>query len=222
MEANFLSAKNCSAQSCTITDIEAARVLSTPKTLTMFSPFLVSECCASDAANVLGLEIGAMSYWIKRFLKLGLLQITRYERRAGRSIKHYHASSESFFIPFRTIPADSLEMMQERLLEQTRAAMTRSQMAVILEHHPDAGIRVFGQEKRLRMDYVEGLRLEPLYSLELARPAVLERWEVLKLNFEDAKKFQIELSNLLERYKELGGSHQYLVNLRLAPYKHKN
>ena len=221
MEASFLSAKNCSAQTCTVTDTEAARALTTPKTLTMFSPFLVSECCASDAANVLGLEIGAISYWIKRFLKMGLLTVTRLERRAGRSIKHYHASSERFFIPFQAIPVDSLEMMQERLLEQTRAAMTRSQMAVILEHHPDAGVWVFGQEKRLRMEYVEGASFEPLYSLELTRPAILEQWEVLKLNFEDAKNLQIELSSLLERYKELSGAHQYIVNLRLAPFKRK-
>jgi DNA-binding MarR family transcriptional regulator len=216
MEAHFST-----SQTRTILDPELARVLTTPRTLQMLSPFVVSTCSASDAANLLGLEISAMTYWIKRFLKLDLIKVVDLEARKGRSIKHYHASSEAFFVPFQVIPSPSLEAVQERLLEQIRAVMTRSQMAVILEEHPNAGVHVFSKQKVLRMNYVEGSNFEPLYSLGISRPAVLESWEVLKLDFETAKQLQIELTDLLERYKQNSGSHRYLVNLRLAPYKSK-
>jgi DNA-binding transcriptional ArsR family regulator len=205
-----------------VKDAESAQILTTPKTLRYFSPFLVSECSASDAAQVLGLEISAVSYWITRFLKLGLLRVARTERRAGRSIRHYHASAETFFVPFSAIPIASLEAMHDRLLSETCAAMTRSQVATLLEHGASPGVRVFPQAKRLRMEYVEGVTLAPLYSLEPSRPAVLEHWEMLKLNFEDAKALQAELSAVLERYMNRAGANQYLVNVRLAPFLRKH
>lgn len=211
-----------SDQTHRVEDAELARALTTPKILRFFSPFLVSECSASDAARFLGVEISAVAYWIRCFLKLGLLRVTRLERRAGRSIKHYHASAESFFVPFSAIPVESLEAMHDRIGEQSRAAMTRGQVAVLRESRESPGVRVFAQSKILRMEYVEATTLAPLYSLESTRPAVLEHWDIVKLNFEDAKALQIELSDLLARYADRAGTQRYILNLRLAPYRRTN
>jgi len=46
---------------------------------------------------------------------------------------------------------------------------------------------------------------------------VLEQFTPLRLDFEDAKAFQLELLTLLEKYGKKRGSQSYLSYLALAP-----
>ena len=71
------------------------------------------ETSVSAAAQVLGCSVQAMHYRVKQLLAAGLLEVAREEKRAGRSIKHYRAVSDAFFVPDNLTPYADLE---ERLL----------------------------------------------------------------------------------------------------------
>lgn len=53
-------------------------------------------------------------------------------------------------------------------------------------------------------------------------PAVVNLWQRLCLNFEDATAFQGELLELLLRYDRKKGSHPYLVHLGSIPLKSRS
>ena len=108
----------------TVTDPEQARLLSDPESFRFFSPFVGRELSASAAAAEVDCKLDTMLYRIKVFLAVGLLQVSRLEKRAGRPIKHYRSVHDAYFIPFEVTPYAELE---ERMREHHRA-----QEAVIL------------------------------------------------------------------------------------------
>lgn len=109
---------------CTVSEPEQARILSNRESFGFFEPFVAHELSATAAAAEVGCELDTMLYRIKIFLKVGLLQISRLEKRAGRPIKHYRSVHDAYFIPFEVTPYAELE---ERMREHYR-----SQEAVVL------------------------------------------------------------------------------------------
>ncbi len=108
----------------TVTDPEQARLLSDPESFRFFEPFVARESTATAAAAEVGCALDTVLYRIKTFLKAGLLQVSRLEKRAGRPVKHYRSVYDAYFVPFEVTPYAELE---ERLREHHRA-----QEAVIL------------------------------------------------------------------------------------------
>ncbi|GGJ41060.1 winged helix-turn-helix domain-containing protein [Deinococcus roseus] len=62
------------------------------------------ERTLSDLTEHLRAEMNGIYYRVQRLLKAGVLEISRTEKRAGRPIKHYQATHEAFFVPFRNTP----------------------------------------------------------------------------------------------------------------------
>ena len=108
----------------TVTDPEQARLLSNRESFGFFEPFIARAQSATEAAAEVGCKLDTMLYRIKTFLKAGLLQVSRLEKRAGRPIKYYRSVHDAYFIPFEVTPYAELE---ERMREHHRA-----QEAVIL------------------------------------------------------------------------------------------
>ena len=108
----------------TVTKPEQARLLSDPESFRFFEPFVACELSATAAAEEVGCTLDTMLYRIKTFLKVGLLEVSRLEKRTGRPIKHYRSVHDAYFIPFDVTPYAELE---ERMREHHRA-----QEAVIL------------------------------------------------------------------------------------------
>ncbi len=88
----------------TVTDPEQARLLSNPESFRFFQPFVSQELSATVAAAEIDCALDTMLYRIKTFLKAGLLQISKLEKRAGRPIKHYRSVHDAYFIPFEVTP----------------------------------------------------------------------------------------------------------------------
>lgn len=63
-------------------------------------PFLGRECTARAAANELGEDLDRVLTRVRRFLRVGLLRVTRIEPRAGRAVKFYQTVADGFFIPY--------------------------------------------------------------------------------------------------------------------------
>jgi len=102
----------------TVTDPEQARLLSDPASFRFFEPFVARERSVTAAAEEVGCPLDTMLYRAKTFVKAGLLQVSRLEKRAGRPIKHYRSVHDAYFIPFEVTPYAGLE---ERVREHHRA-----------------------------------------------------------------------------------------------------
>lgn len=98
-----------------VTDAEQARLLTDPRSRDFFKPFLARERGVTQAAAELGCSLSTLLYRVRTFVRAGLLQVSREERRAGRAIKHYRSVHDAYFVPFRLTPHATLE---ERLSVQ--------------------------------------------------------------------------------------------------------
>ena len=64
-----------------ITESEAADILINPKTLRQLEPFLGKACTVSQAAQATGDKANTILARVKRFLKLGLIEIVKEEKQ---------------------------------------------------------------------------------------------------------------------------------------------
>ncbi|WP_162176590.1 ArsR/SmtB family transcription factor [Deinococcus frigens] len=92
-----------------IQDVGQAHLLSDPRSLTYFKPFLAEERTVSAAAQELGCNLNTLLYRVRVMLDAGLLRVTRTERRAGRAIKHYRSVHDAYFVPFGLTAYHTLE-----------------------------------------------------------------------------------------------------------------
>ena len=83
----------------TVQEPTQAKLLSESKSFRYFAPFLAKTCTASRAAAEVGCNLDTMLYRIRTFLKAGLLEVVRLEKRPGRPIKHYRSAFDSYFVP---------------------------------------------------------------------------------------------------------------------------
>lgn len=90
-----------------IDDEAQAKVVTDRLELRRLAPFMVQESSVAQAAEALGLSLTAAFKLVQRYRKLGLLQETRAEKRAGRPIRYYRAP-DAFFVPFALRSLDQI------------------------------------------------------------------------------------------------------------------
>lgn len=99
-----------------VEDVQQARLLSDPRSVRFFEPFLGRERTVSQAADEVGVSLDTMLYRVRRLLAAGLLRVVREESRPGRAIKVYRSTSDAYFVPFHSTPyADLAERLREEL-----------------------------------------------------------------------------------------------------------
>jgi DNA-binding transcriptional ArsR family regulator len=202
---------------------ERAAVLLEDKTLRFLVPFVGRESSADDAAKQLGVSLTTLVYQLKRLQGFGLLELIREKKRRGSSIKLYRATGDAFFIPFRATPYER----PEELLLRDYDPLHRKLLACFLEAAieflgmrsvDEFGLRITLEGKHLSVRHAPN----PKRTLEVDptkadAPAILNQWEELKLNFEDAKALQRDLATVLNRYRSKSGSGSYLAHVAVAP-----
>lgn len=199
-------------------EAEIADLLTNPETLRQLEPFLARDSTVSEAARLTGTLPNTMLARVRRWTRLGLLEVTREEQRAGRPVRWYRTSADSWFIPFDTTSAESLESSLKQRDEwwssRLRAAVVRARE----EQVGTWGTRVY-RDRRGFLQVQMALSPDSNWtSLAPDRPAVLAAWrDGLYLDFEDAKELQRELFALLLRYQGREGAQRYLLRLGLAP-----
>lgn len=201
-----------------ITDSNAADILMNPKTLRQLEPFLGKSCTISQAAQETSEKANTILARIKRFIKLNLITITKEEKRGGRAIKHYQSSADSFFVPYEATTAESLEtMIQERDLYWAQL-LRRGVVQARIEDIGTWGTRIY-KDKLGRLQIQTATSPESNYTmLDQNRPAALSAWrDSVYLDFEDAKKLQQEMFDLLKKYNQKEGAQRYIVRLGMAP-----
>lgn len=210
---------------------EQVEILTHPKSLRRLEPFIGCERTVKGAAELLDISQHAMLYWTRKFLELGLLVVVRTEPRAGKPIKFYRACAEHFIIPLNAVSAATFEV----LLAQQHAAWEELLRKSLVGSAHDAfeqlhtwSLVVSKGDKSVRVDVTpeaghDATGHNPGHDsmrqrlLRTTAPALLDCWVPLGLSFEDAKSFQKELSDLLDRYQAQPGAQDYLVRIALAP-----
>ncbi len=201
-----------------ITDPTAARALLDPSTVRHLAPFLGSELSVSEAAAISGEKPNTVLSRVRRFVTLGLLEVSREVPRAGRPIKLYTAVADVFFVPFEASEAESLEAAlaeRERYVEDLlRHNVVRGR----LEALGNWGTRVY-KDERGRLQVQTAVTPDAnVTMLDPGAPAVLSAWrDAVMLDYEDAKALQRQLYELLLRYLRYDGSQRYVVHVGMAP-----
>ncbi len=201
-----------------ITDPTAARALLDPSTVRHLAPFLGSELSVSEAAEISGEKPNTVLSRVRRFVTLGLLEVSREVPRAGRPIKLYTAVADVFFVPFEASEAESLEAAlaeRERYVEDLlRHNVVRGR----LEALGNWGTRVY-KDERGRLQVQTAVTPDAnVTMLDPGAPAVLSAWrDAVMLDYEDAKALQRQLYELLLRYLRYDGSQRYVVHVGMAP-----
>ncbi len=177
---------------------------------------MAGERSVSEAALQLGETPTATYKRVQRFLNLGLLKVTRSQPRAGKAIRYYRATAESFFIPFRVYPPDLLAASNRALYQETfqRALerMYRDEYFVELNW----GVRTVPMPSGdLYLEIVKGSG-EVWDYLGDDAPAIATGWNPIWLDLEDAKAMQRELVGVLGKYLNRHGSRAYLAGLFLC------
>ena len=206
-------------------DPARAAELLEPNSLKFLEPFVGRVRSADQVAQEMNISLNTLLYQIKRLIKLGFLEMIEQTPRRGRGIKQYSAVAEVFFVPFDAThfasPADMLlrefEPLFKRFLEHfLEAAMQMVNVKTVKE----IGISVLQNEdgKLVVRHGPHPLKPIDINPLEPDAPAILSLWEdQLRLDFSDAKALQLELFEVLERYKGKDGSGSYIAHIALAP-----
>src|SRR5690606_25422015 len=98
-----------SPRTAVVEDPAAASALLDPSTVRHLAPFIGSELSVTEAARLTGEKPNTVLKRVRRFVDLGLLEVTREKGRAGRPIKVYSAVADVFFVPFAVTEAESYE-----------------------------------------------------------------------------------------------------------------
>lgn len=200
-----------------VTRPEAVELLTDPKQLESFKPFVARACSVPEVARALGVKPNSFLYQVRRFEQLDLV---RFAGRRGRE-KLYRSSADAYFVPFDASHAETFDAMLRAQYDAKLGAFTDAYARTLLT---ELGVPVgLGVRRDPTNDVVysflssDGERSLSDVVLSKGGPAAVTLWTRLFLTFEDAKALQSELVALYGRYKERQGPQEYLIHLDLTP-----
>lgn len=208
-----------------VTDPEAARVLTDVREWNLLSIVINREVSLSELAREMNMSLPALTYRVKKLLKLGLLTVSRIERRKGSPIKYYRASAKHFFVPFEVTTFQSLADLLTSTIAPFERRMRHELARVFLEEAGDWGMNFYGG-KQGGFNFTFSSVPEQgdhfmEQSLEGTFPAVHDTELSLSLEFDTAKALQRDLYAVYERYheKHVPGQQTYLLRIALVPVR---
>jgi DNA-binding transcriptional ArsR family regulator len=210
-----------------ITEPEVARALTESKSVQHLVPFMKRPLSLSEAAKELGVKLPKLSYHVKRLLGLGLLEVACTERRGRRGVKLYQSTARSFFIPFHLTPSASLEQLVTSLTAPEAGRFRRELARTLQRISPDWGLQVARTERGDRQNIAfsitqvdaEGHLSFDKILLGPEQPALFSTEGKFTFDFDTAKAFQKEMSDLAERYadRQSDRGQPYSFRLGLTP-----
>ena len=203
-----------------ISNAKAADTLIKPKTLHMLEPFLARDCTIIEAAKQTNDKPNTVLSRVKRFMDYGLIEITKEKKRAGRAIKYYRSTADIFFVPYEVTTAESLETMMAERDSYWEKLLRKAVVQTRIENLGTWGTRIY-KDSRGRLQVQTAVDPNENYSmLDPKQAALLSSWrDSVYLDFEDAKKLQTEMFELLKRYQQKSGSQRYILRLGMAAIK---
>lgn len=176
-----------------VTDLVQAQVIANRSQLRRLAPFMGRETTIKEAAAALNLSVTATYKIAMRFLKLGLLQETRHEQRAGRATRYYRAPAE-FFVPFSVLGLEQIgEHNRQWHLERFNLNLAQT---LSRELPVGWGLRTNMLGTGEPIHEVASQSGELLEQLADHSPLFLSGWNILKLRPHEARTLQRQLMAL--------------------------
>jgi hypothetical protein len=190
-----------------VDDPAAARLLLDEATRAVFGCFLGHDRSVREAADLLGRDLDAVLYRVKRLLSAGLLEVVAVVPRGGRAVRRYRAPHDAWFVPFEVLPYADLEETFAALhrangARAARAAarwLARSPWAGYVVERGDDG-QVWLRGSGSVADAGGGGFVAPGGDPTGPLDATLD----LRLSDVDAAALNAELADLVARYASLG------------------
>ena len=204
---------------CEVTHPEAARLLTDMTGLRYLEPFFRQPRTVGEAAAMLEVKPNSLLYRVRRFVELGLLTVASEEPRAGRAVKRYRTAADAFFVPFAATDASTPEAWLLRWERDLQDQLVQSALTNSEEPPSTWGLRIgLGQDGLLNVYPASQDGRLVMFGLEADRAATLLGWNTgLYLDYPEAKAFQQELHDLIQKYYRKGGAQQYVLRIALAP-----
>ncbi len=178
-------------------------------------PFIYQEYSLSEAAKVLNTSLANLRYWVRKMEDLGLIKVTRFEKRKGSPIKYYRSVAHKFSFALERLPASEVdEILFNEAELPTYQRASKALAATGRKHVKEWLLQVYMTDKTTAHAII------PKYgSLEEAEIANI--WWLYRLTPEQAKTFRDELTELKVRYNKLSEENPetmplYISHLMLA------
>jgi hypothetical protein len=205
-----------------IKNTEVAKVLTDLTQVRLLEPFF-NDITLSDAAKQLEVKLTTLLYHITKFMRLGLIEITKEEARKGKAVKYYRTTAKAFFVPFRITPSLSLKHLLGQLDKPADDVFNREMARAMQEVSAEWGLDIFyhkpeGNELSIlirRKD--KPANREVTYNPD--GPAIVSFAGDLHLDFATAKALQKDLQELIENYQKKQNPKEqlYLYRVGLTP-----
>jgi hypothetical protein len=205
-----------------ITDPKQARALADLNNVKYLLFFVRDELTVSQAARAWKLKLEDAYYRVVSLERLGLINVVRVSKRAGRDTKHYRAVATDFFVPLDIVPEMALDVFLGTVNQYYYEVMYREQARAIHHFLAQYSVGHWGVRIALDGDGQADMHLADRFghqpSTEDPRmPLIASAWPQFELNFEDAQSFRRELIELMDRYSKKRGARKYLVHFALTP-----
>ncbi len=200
---------------------DALRVLRNLNLTAYLKPFFTKPCNLSQAAIELGIDIGSYYYWLKKFLKLGLLVKSHEQKRAGSSIKYYITPAKIIVLKLES-GQSSLKQYYEFANQDYSKLIIDGFISSVESLNEDFGLS-------FKLNQQGDINIKPVLlnqntNIEQAllgpnSPAAYAVWKNLKLDFSDAKDLQAKFAALIHEYEEKvkPGQTSHLVQVTIVP-----
>ena len=178
-----------------ITDPKIAALFIKDHVSSYLAQFIGAEVTLKKAAQNIGAKLNVLAYWAARFVKLGLIRVTRIEPRGGSAIKHYRAVANEFIVPIALLAGFTATEILQNTMRRDYERFSRSVSAAGLKLTPDWHIRLY------RDAWGHGTPLEPSTLPDSPAQRPLHDFVYAAMPVAEASAFRFELAALLERFK---------------------
>lgn len=156
------------------------------------APFMRGEHSLGTAAAELDVPASSLAYWVGRFVRAGLVEITRLQPRAGKPIPIYRAVAREFHIPLDAVPPGAREEFlhggRRHVFEQFTRAVDR------------AARHYFERSLRVRSHPVRGVEIGFAEQDDDDAVPMTEWWGSVTLTDAEAKEVQAIFDDLNTRF----------------------
>ena len=183
-----------------VRDPAVAAVFASSKMRRLVMLFAHEPMSLGHASQRTNIELKRLHHHVQRLVRFGLLEVAAVERRAGRPIKHYRATSQAFFVPEEIMPKPFAQEIALELRELLHADAARSSRGLLWAVGPG------------------GEPLGRMVSTEQVSPEAFEQWRILKLQPGELAELRSDLDAVLLRYQRrpTSGGSIYLVHAAAA------
>lgn len=199
-----------------INDPDVAAFLLSAKTQQFLIPFVGKERSVSNAAKELGISMSSLIYRVHQLLGYGLLKVVREEPRGGRAIKIYTSTAKSFFVPFRVAQVDTIDDYLSSAKIYHEKLFTTNVVEALQRLEDDWGMNVFIDEQG-NVGTMGSLRPGTVMQPDEVDFVMLDFYCPLYLNEEEARAFQQEIAQTVEKYVHKREGQRYLCHIGMVP-----